>query len=54
MMHDLELVASRVGIMSGGKLIRVAVAGEWSGDDRTLEQYVMAQIQAAKEAERGA
>ncbi|WP_231571413.1 ABC transporter ATP-binding protein [Gordoniibacillus kamchatkensis] len=51
MIHDLSLIANRVGIMNKGSLIRLGEANEWLRDGMTLEQYVVTHLQASKEAD---
>ncbi len=50
MIHDLGMIANRIGIMASGRLIRLADVNEWMQAGMTLEQYVVTHIQAAKEA----
>lgn len=51
MIHDLSMIANRIGIMSNGNLIRLGDVNEWVNKEMTLEQYVVSQIQAPKGAD---
>jgi len=50
LIHDLERIADRVGIMHGGRMIRQGKVSELLKDGRSLEQFAVSQFQAAKEA----
>ncbi|NGQ97521.1 ABC transporter ATP-binding protein [Brevibacillus sp. SYP-B805] len=51
LIHDLSMIANRIGIMHNGSLIRLGKVNEWLTEEMTLEQYVISQIQALKEEE---
>ncbi|MCC2685439.1 MAG: transporter [Paenibacillaceae bacterium] len=50
MIHDLGLIANRVGILHNGLLIQDGYVDQLLQGKMTLEQYVVSQIQTAKEA----
>ncbi|AJY73536.1 ABC transporter ATP-binding protein [Paenibacillus beijingensis] len=50
LIHDLGMIANRIGIMNNGSLIRLGQVSELLPDETTLEQYVVTQIQTAKDA----
>ncbi|BFH62064.1 ABC transporter ATP-binding protein [Paenibacillus azoreducens] len=52
LMHDLGMIANRIGIMNNGSLIRIGNKDELLQGGTTLEQYVLSQIQQPKEAIR--
>lgn len=51
LIHDLGMIADRIGIMKEGRLIRQGAVRELVQDDQTLEQYVLAQLRQQEEAE---
>ncbi|MDI4645238.1 ABC transporter ATP-binding protein [Cohnella hashimotonis] len=53
LVHDLGLIAGRVGIMSEGRLIRTEAVDEGLWGESSLEQFSMAQIQSDREARLG-
>ncbi|OZB91420.1 ABC transporter [Paenibacillus sp. XY044] len=54
LIHDLSLIADRVGVMRDGHLISLGSEDEWTGAGLTLEQYVTFKIAEDKEGERDA
>lgn len=54
MIHDLSMIVNRIGIMNHGKLIRIGEVNALVNEAMTLEQYVLAELQAAKEVDTGA
>lgn len=50
MIHDLSMIVNRIGIMHDGNLIRLGEVNDLLEEEMTLEQYVVAQIKAQKEA----
>lgn len=48
MIHDLGMMANRIGIMNNGSLI-LGEAGDWIKEEMTLEQYVVTRIRAERE-----
>ncbi|MFC3800237.1 ABC transporter ATP-binding protein [Cohnella sp. GCM10012308] len=53
LVHDLGLIAGRVGIMSEGRLIRTEAVDEGLWGESSLEQFAMLQIQSDREARLG-
>ncbi|CAI6052722.1 Bacitracin transport ATP-binding protein BcrA [Cohnella sp. JJ-181] len=53
LVHDLGLIASRVGIMSEGRMIRTEAVDEGLWGESSLEQYTMAQIRGEREVRFG-
>jgi ABC-2 type transport system ATP-binding protein len=51
LMHDLGMIANRIGILYSGRLIENGTVDELLQEKTTLEQFVVSQIQQAKEAE---
>jgi len=51
LIHDLGMIADRIGIMKEGRMIRQGAVRDLLQDDQTLEQYVIAQIKQPEEAE---
>ncbi|TDF94398.1 ABC transporter ATP-binding protein [Paenibacillus piri] len=51
LMHDLSMVANRIGIMNNGHLIRLGAVHELINKEVTLEEYVVSQIQFSQEGE---
>lgn len=51
LIHDLGMIADRIGIMKEGRMIRQGAVRELPQDGQTLEQYVIAQIKQPEEAE---
>jgi ABC-type multidrug transport system ATPase subunit len=54
MIHDLSMIVNRIGIMNHGKLIRVGEVNALVKEAMTLEQYVLAELQAGKDVDAGA
>ncbi|MBW5448004.1 ATP-binding cassette domain-containing protein [Cohnella sp. CFH 77786] len=50
LIHDLGMIASRIGIMKDGSLIRQGAARDLLPDGHSLEDYVLAELRTAKEA----
>lgn len=54
LMHDLGMIANKIGIMHNGSLIRTGNVDELLQGGTTLEQFVLAQIQEQKDAKQHA
>jgi ABC-type multidrug transport system ATPase subunit len=52
LIHDLSLIAGRIGILQNGTLIRTGSVTELLPDGTSLEQYVIDQLQTPKDATR--
>jgi len=51
LIHDLGMIADRIGIMKEGEMIRQGAVRDLLQDGRTLEQYVIGQIRQPEEVE---
>ncbi|MGN7165593.1 ABC transporter ATP-binding protein [Paenibacillus cellulositrophicus] len=54
LIHDLSLIADRVGVMREGHLISLGREDEWNGAGLSLEQFVTFKLLESKEGERDA
>ncbi|WP_274650883.1 ABC transporter ATP-binding protein [Paenibacillus humicola] len=49
--HDLGMIAGRIGILNNGSLVKLARPEEWLSEGKTPEQFVLPYVQTAKGAD---